>query len=73
MRALVALGRAAEAFEWAEACAGRDDCEPERTWLAARAAEAVGGARSPRTSAARAPRTTRGCPAATREQERGAA
>ena len=44
VRALLALGRAAEASEWAEACAGRDDCEPERTWLAARAADAVGDA-----------------------------
>ena len=67
VRALVALGRAAEAFEWAEACAGRDDCEPERTWLAARAAEAVGDAVAAHeryTRAADHPRL----PAATRER-----
>lgn len=44
VRALLDLGRAAEAFEWAEAFAGRDECEPERTWLAARAADAAGDA-----------------------------
>ncbi len=41
-RALAALGRHAEALEWLEIFIGRGDCEPERTFLAARCADAAG-------------------------------
>ncbi len=67
VRALLALGRAREAFEWAEACAGRDDCEPERAWLAARAADAVGDVVAAHERYARAADHPR-LPEATRER-----
>lgn len=41
-KALVALGRGGEAREWLDMFPGRSDCEPERSVLAARAADAAG-------------------------------
>lgn len=41
-KALLALGRVTEAREWLEMFPGRGDCEPERSVLAAQAADATG-------------------------------